>query len=63
MAKKKATDEKATHRVKTPVRHNGDDYLPGETIALAQEDAEAMGNDVVEPLRSKENAGSDGAAN
>jgi hypothetical protein len=51
MAKKKSTDEKPTHKVKTPVRHDGDDYAPGETITLTEEQAAAMGNDVVEPIR------------
>jgi hypothetical protein len=63
MAKKKtATDEKPTHRVKTPVRHDGDDYAPGETITLEEEQAAAMGNDVVEPLRSKEATSTDSGA-
>jgi hypothetical protein len=61
MAKKKTPDEKPTHRVRTPVRHDGEDYAPGETITLDEEQAAAIGSDVVQPLRQK-NEDSDGAA-
>jgi hypothetical protein len=43
-------------KVKTPVRHNGDDFAPGETIDLTQKQAEEMGADVVESISSKAEA-------
>jgi hypothetical protein len=38
------------YRVKTPVRHDGDDFGPGETIELSKKQADAMGSDVVDPI-------------
>jgi hypothetical protein len=55
-------DEKPTHRVKTPVRHNGEDYAIGDKITLSKKHADAMGSDVVEPLRTKEEAGNGSGA-
>jgi hypothetical protein len=36
--------------VKTPVRHDGDDFAPGDTIDLTKKQADAIGSDVLDPI-------------
>lgn len=50
-----------SYKVKTPVRKDGTDFAPGETIELSVKDAKAMGPDVVE--RIPESAKSTGNGN
>jgi hypothetical protein len=38
------------YRVKTPIRHDGEDFGPGDTIELTQRQAEAIGADTLEPI-------------
>ena len=46
--------------VKTPVRLDGDDYAPGESIELTAKQAAAMGEDVVTPIIETKTSGANG---
>jgi hypothetical protein len=37
-------------KVKTPVRHDGDDFAPGDTIELTKKQADVIGSDVLDPM-------------
>jgi hypothetical protein len=43
-------------KVKTPVRHDGDDFAPGDTIELTKKQADAIGPDVLDPLNEPASA-------
>lgn len=52
----------AKFRVKTPLRKDGNDYGPGDTIDLTKKEAVAIGSDVLDPINDPK-AENNGAAN
>jgi hypothetical protein len=49
-----------TYKVKTPVRKDGTDFAPGETIELSVKEAKAIGTDVVERIPEATKAAGNG---
>jgi hypothetical protein len=50
-------------KVNTPVRHDGEDYAPGDTIDLTKKQADAIGSDTLDAINDpKAAANGDGAA-
>jgi hypothetical protein len=49
-----------SYKVKSPVRKDGTDFAPGETIDLSVKEAKEMGPDVVERAKASDSNGNGG---